>query len=208
MKKYIFIVLLLLVLLTIACGGTGSSSKEFESSSTIYEMSDVTAVGWKMKKGFRIAEFPDSTDAKWGFAPGNGREVAVIRYPSVELANSSGKQAADDQTEYVEPLDGIKYYGDKVEKTECRGLFDYPPPYSLTENNLIGIERNLFLNKNTFIEESKFPLSADCPRREPLYRVYIIEGNLVFLGELLRKEDLAMVTGALETLIMSVRGEK
>ena len=30
-------------------------------------MSDVTSVGWKMKKGFQIAEFPESTDARWGF---------------------------------------------------------------------------------------------------------------------------------------------
>lgn len=205
MKRYIFIVLSLLVLLSIACGGSGSTSEEFESSSTIYEMTDVTSVGWKMKKGFQIAEFPESTDARWGFAPPEGREVAVIRYPTVELANTNGLQAAQEQTEYIEPIEGITAYGDKVEKTACRGFQDYPPPYKLTEDKSLGINKTFILNKNSFIEETKYPISADCPRREPFYRVYLIEGNLVMLGELLRKEDLQMVDIFLEELAIKIR---
>ena len=85
MKKLFSIILILIIS---ACGGN-SGSDEFVSSSNIYEMSDVTSVGWKMKQGFQIAEFPESTDARWGFAPPEGREVAVIRYPSVELAKSA-----------------------------------------------------------------------------------------------------------------------
>ena len=50
--------------------------------------------------------------------------------------------------------------------------------------------------------------SAECPRREPFYRVYLIEGNLVFLGELLRKEDLQMVDVFLEELAIKVREGK
>ena len=206
MKIYSY-AFLLIILLTIfmACGGS-SSSDEFVSSDNVYEMSDATSAGWKMKKGFEIAEFPNSSDARWGFAPPNGREVAVIRYPSVDLANSDGLQAAKEQTEYIEPIEGIKAYGDKVEKTACRGFADYPPPYKLTDSN--GINKTYLLNKNTFVEETKSPFSADCPRREPFYRVYLIEGNLVFLGELLRKEDLQMVDVFLEELAIKVREGK
>lgn len=208
MKNYFSLSLLLIFsTIFIACGGS-SSSDEFVSSDNVYEMTDVTSVGWKMKKGFELAEFPNSTDARWGFAPPQGREVAVIRYPTVELASTDGLKAAEEQTEYIEPIEGIKAYGDKVEKTACRGFADYPPPYKLSGNNSIGLNKIYLLNKNTFIEETDFPFYADCPRREPFYRVYIIDGNLVFLGELLRKEDLGMVENALKDLVYKIRERK
>ena len=47
----------------------------------------LSLLGFKVKKDFST-EFPDSIDAKWGFH--NGRDVAVVRYPSIELAKSSG----------------------------------------------------------------------------------------------------------------------
>ncbi len=206
MKRFLPITLIF-VFLFAACG-SDSSSDEFVSSSNIYEMKDVTSVGWKMKKGFQIAEFPESTDARWGFAPPDGREVAVIRYPTVELANTNGLQAAEEQTEYIEPIEGITAYGDKVEKTTCRGFQDYPPPYKVTQEKNLGINKTFFLNKNNFIEETIDSINADCPRREPFYRVYLIEGNLVFLGELLRKEDLQMVDTFLEELAIKVREGK
>jgi hypothetical protein len=206
MKKFLPITLIFIFLFA-ACG-SDSSSDEFVSSSNIYEMKDVTSVGWKMKKGFQIAEFPESTDARWGFAPPDGREVAVIRYPTVELANTNGLQAAEEQTEYIEPIEGITAYGDKVEKTTCRGFQDYPPPYKVTQEKNLGINKTFFLNKNNFIEETIDSINADCPRREPFYRVYLIEGNLVFLGELLRKEDLQMVDTFLEELAIKVREGK
>jgi hypothetical protein len=206
MKKFLPITLIFIFLFA-ACG-SDSSSDEFVSSSNIYEMKDVTSVGWKMKKGFQIAEFPESTDARWGFAPPDGREVAVSRYPTVELANTNGLQAAEEQTEYIEPIEGITAYGDKVEKTTCRGFQDYPPPYKVTQEKNLGINKTFFLNKNNFIEETIDSINADCPRREPFYRVYLIEGNLVFLGELLRKEDLQMVDTFLEELAIKVREGK
>lgn len=206
MKRFLPITLIF-VFLFAACG-SDSSSDEFVSSSNIYEMKDVTSVGWKMKKGFQIAEFPESTDARWGFAPPDGREVAVIRYPTVELANTNGLQAAKEQTEYIEPIEGITAYGDKVEKTTCRGFQDYPPPYKVTQEKNLGINKTFLLNKNNFIEETIDSINADCPRREPFYRVYLIEGNLVFLGELLRKEDLQMVDTFLEELAIKVREGK
>ena len=205
MKKLIPIILILNILV-FSCGGD-TSSNEFVSSSNIYEMSDVTSVGWKMKKWFEIAEFPESTDARWGFAPPDGREVAVIRYPSVELANTNGLQAAQEQTEYIEPIEGITAYGDKVEKTTCRGFADRPPPYKLSPK-VNGLNSFHLSKKNIIVENEPYVPSAECPRREPFYRVYLIEGNLVFLGELLRKEDLQMVDVFLEELAIKVREGK
>ena len=205
MKKFLPFILIFIFVFA-ACGGD-SNSDEFISSSKIYEMKDVTSVGWKMKKGFEIAEFPESTDARWGFAPPDGREVAVIRYPTVELANTNGLQAAQEQTEYIEPIEGITAYGDKVEKTTCRGFADRPPPYKLSPQ---GNKINTFhlSKKNIIVENEPYVPSAECPRREPFYRVYLIEGNLVFLGELLRKEDLQMVDVFLEELAIKVREGK
>ena len=198
--------ILIFIFLFAACGGD-SSSDEFISSSNIYEMKDVTSAGWKMKKGFEIAEFPESTDARWGFAPPDGREVAVIRYPTVELANTNGLKAAQEQTEYIEPIEGITAYGDKVEKTTCRGFADRPPPYKLSpQTNKINTFH--LSKKNIIVENEPYVPSAECPRREPFYRVYLIEGNLVFLGELLRKEDLQMVDVFLEELAIKVREGK
>ena len=205
MKKFLPLILIF-IFVFVACGGD-SSSDEFASSSNVYEMKDVTSAGWKMKKGFEIAEFPESTDARWGFAPPDGREVAVIRYPTVELANTNGLQAAQEQTEYIEPIEGITAYGDKVEKTTCRGFADRPPPYKLSpQPNKIN---TFYLSKkNIIVENETYVPSAECPRREPFYRVYLIEGNLVFLGELLRKEDLQMVDVFLEELAIKVREGK
>ena len=205
MKKFLPFILIFIFVFA-ACGGD-SSSDEFISSSNIYEMKDVTSVGWKMKKGFEIAEFPESTDARWGFAPPDGREVAVIRYPTVELANTNGLQAAQEQTEYIEPIEGITAYGDKVEKTTCRGFADRPPPYKLSPQ---GNKINTFhlSKKNIIVENEPYVPSAECPRREPFYRVYLIEGNLVFLGELLRKEDLQMVDAFLEDMAIKIREGK
>ena len=206
MKKFMCMILILNILV-FSCG-SDSSSDEFVSSTNIYEMSDVTSVGWKMKKGFEIAEFPESTDARWGFYGPDGREVAVIRYPTVELANTNGLQAAQEQTEYIEPIEGITAYGDKVEKTTCRGFADYPPPYKVTQEKNFGINKTFLLNKNNFIEYAIDTVNADCPRREPFYRNYLIEGNIVLLGELLRKEDLQMVDAFLEDMAIKIREGK
>ena len=62
--------------------------------------------------------------------------------------------------------------------------------------------------KNNFIEDAIDTVNADCPRREPFYRHYLIEGNIVLLGELLRKEDLQMVDAFLEDMAIKIREGK
>ena len=57
-------------------------------------------------------------------------------------------------------------------------------------------------------ENEEVYTNQECPRREPFYRVYIIEGNLVFLGELLRGEDLQMVDAFLEEMAIKIREGK
>ena len=205
MNKLIPIIIILNILI-FSCGGD-SSSDEFVSSSNIYEMSDATSVGWKMKKGFQIAEFPESTDARWGFYGPGGREVALIRYPTVELANTNGLQAAQEQTEYIEPIEGITAYGDKVEKTTCRGFADYSTPSKMTLK-IDSFKSFYDTRKNIIPENEEVYTNQECPRREPLYREYIIEGNLVFLGELLRGEDLQMVNAFLEEMAIKIREGK
>ena len=134
--------------------------------------------------------------------------MAVIRYPTVELANTNGLQAAQEQTEYIEPIEGITAYGDKVEKTTCRGFADRPPPYKLIPFGSNKINSFHLSKKNIFVENEPYVPSAECPRREPFYRNYLIEGNLVLLGELLRKEDLQMVDAFLEDMAIKIREGK
>ena len=75
-----------LICLTILSVLSCSSLAPLEESNKIYSMDDVSSVGFKVKKDFST-EFPNSIEAKWGFH--KGRDVAVVRYPSIELAKSS-----------------------------------------------------------------------------------------------------------------------
>ena len=58
-------------------------------------MDEIVVIGIKIKGDFET-NFPESTDSKWGFL--KGREIAIIRYPTVELALTLGKTAAEEQT--------------------------------------------------------------------------------------------------------------
>ena len=54
-------------------------------------------------KGDFETKFPEATDAKWGFL--KGREVAIIRYGSVDLAKTLGNVVGEEQTEILEVKD-------------------------------------------------------------------------------------------------------
>ena len=181
----------LAVLLVSSC----SSSAPLEESTKIYSIDDVASAGFKVKKDFST-EFPDAIDAKWGFH--NGRDVAVVRYPSIELAKSSGFISGTEQTELIEVVEKNIAYGSKVERTECRGDAQNKPDssdvYKRHSRGMIGKENVLFLNKtNLFGDEAKVltnrPAHAPCVRREPMYTQFIIYGNLLIMAEPLATED-------------------
>ena len=140
------------LLLIIGC----STETPIQEVTKIYSMDDVAVVGIKMKGDFKT-DFPQSSDAKWGFL--KGREVAIIRYPTIELAKTLGKTAGDEQTELLEVIEKNIAHGPKVEKIECRGHTGY------------GVHGNC------------------SSRREPMYTEFIIHGNLVIMGEPLATED-------------------
>ena len=108
-------------------------------------------------KGDFETDFPESTDSKWGFL--KGREIAIIRYPTVELALTLGKTVAEEQTELIEVVEKNIAHGPKVERKECRGHTGQ------------GIHGNC------------------ASRREPMYTEYIIYGNLVLMIEPLATEE-------------------
>ena len=185
------IILFSLILLIFAC----SQEEEITEVTKIFSMDEVSSAGFKVKKDFNT-EFPDSTDAKWGFY--KGRDVAVLRYASLELANSAGALAGREQTEQIEVVEKNIAHGPKVERTECRGHKQNKPNsssvyYKSFRNNL-GFENSLIVNKNAFIEEfdNSEPMKPSwmaCVRREPMYTEFKIHGNLIILMEPLATED-------------------
>ena len=146
------------------------------NSNLIYEKDDLSLIGWKNKGGFQT-EFPESNFSRWGYI--KGREVAIILYDTPELASNFGQIAGHEQTEIIEQNktdsdsgDSGSFYGPKVEKTGCRG----------------------------FSGAALF--RGECPRREPLYTVFQINGNALFLFEPLRSEDNILASERLNELII------
>ena len=148
-----------------------------------YEFEDFSLIGWKQKGEFETV-FPKSLHAKWGYIKGS--EVGIIFYENSELANIEGKNAGSEQTEFLTENsvstqnkgDTGSFFGPKVEKTDCRG-FD---------------QKTLF--------------RGECPRREPLYTVYKVDGNIVILLEPLREENLDDTKNRLEELLSELKSRK
>ena len=187
--KYILLIVSLLIFNGCSLA-TGS-----KNVTKIFSMEEVVAAGIKSKGDFET-KFPESTDAKWGFF--DGREVAILRYPTVDLANTAGNTTAIEQTEKIEVVEKNIAHGLKVEKTKCRG---YKPGVGVSgrgglklsssfnaNNALSGV---LITNKLILLEtdaQEHFE-AAPCVRREPMYTEFIIHGNLVIMAEPLPTED-------------------
>ena len=75
MKKFLFILLILLL----SC----SSNSKLESNK-VYSIEDIKSTGIKIQGKFET-DFPESIESSWAFF--KGREVAVLVYPSTDLAN-------------------------------------------------------------------------------------------------------------------------
>ena len=182
-KKILFILLLFLL----SC--SGNSKLE---SNKIYTVEDIKSTGIKIQDKFET-DFPESIESSWAFF--KGREIAVLMYPSLDLANTIGKIAAEEQTELIEVVEKNIAYGEKVEKTTCRGQGDSGGwtgrgGIKLGEyiSSDLGIDNTLIINKLKFFSDDKVEYldAPACPRREPLYTEYIIYGNIIFLIEPLR----------------------
>ena len=190
MYKVLFIVISLFIVI-------GCSQEETKDTNKIYSMEDVALTGIKIKKDFQT-DFPEATHAKWGFL--KGREIAVFRYPTIELANTLGKTAGEEQTEEIEVVEKNIAHGPKVEKTECRGHTQNKPNSSdvyklnIKLNSNSQFSNTFIINKAKLFEDQMnlFPLKPswmECVRRAPMYTEFIIIGNLVILSEPLATED-------------------
>ena len=179
MKKFLFIVLILLL----SC--SGNSKLE---SNKIYSFEDMKNTGIKIQGQFET-DFPQSIESSWAYY--KGRELGFLMYPSTDLANKNGKIAAEEQTELIEVVEKNIAYGEKVEKTTCRGYGDIVLENQKLGEDIssnLGIDNTLIINKLKIFNDDKIEHSKEisCPRREPLYTEYIIYGNIVFLIEPLR----------------------
>ena len=192
MRKFLFLINFVSLLVFIGC-----SQPESKDTNKIYSMEDLAVIGIKIKKDFQT-EFPEATHAKWGFL--KGREVAVFRYPTIELANTLGKTAGEEQTEEIEVVEKNIAHGPKVEKTECRGHKANKPNSSdvyklnIKLNSNSQFSNTFIINKAKLFEDQMnlFPLKPswmECVRRAPMYTEFIIIGNLVILSEPLATED-------------------
>ena len=187
MKK--FLGLLISFVFIFACSST---SEEPVQVDTVYSIEDASKLGIKnlMKNDF-VTIFPEVTDAKWGFW--KGREVAIIRYESVENARTKGKIIAEEQTDLIEVVEKNIAHGPNVEKTKCRGDAYGGNPYMLLPKYDIGFGQMLNLSKSSFLE-SEFDLEANsvrdgCVRREPMFIEFRIHGNLIIMIEPMPDED-------------------
>ena len=192
MRNFLFLINFVSLLVFIGC-----SQPESKDTNKIYSMEDLAVIGIKIKKDFQT-EFPEATHAKWGFL--KGREVAVFRYPTIELANTLGKTAGEEQTEEIEVVEKNIAHGPKVEKTECRGHKANKPNSSdvyklnIKLNSNSQFSNTFIINKAKLFEDQMnlFPLKPswmECVRRAPMYTEFIIIGNLVILSEPLATED-------------------
>jgi len=197
---FIFVILILFF---------GCSGGKNEIENKIYSLDDVVGAGYKIKGDFNT-EFPETTIVKWGFY--KGREVAVVVYPSTELANTLGKIAGEEQTERIEVVEKNIAHGPKVEKLVCRGhargggwTGRHGIKLNLRWNSEDGLGDKFIINKSRFFENQiDVPHGKVCVRREPLYTEFLIHGNLILLVEPLATEDSEETIEFLKELIKAI----
>ena len=188
----------------------GCSKQETNSINKIYSLEDVVSTGYRVKGEFKTAKFPETTIVKWGFY--KGREVAVAEYPTIELANTLGKIAGEEQTEKIEVVEKNIAHGPKVEKLICRGhsrgggwTGRHGIKFDVRWNSEEGLGNTLIINKSRlFQNDIDLPHGRTCVRREPLYTEFRIHGNLVLMVEPLATEDSEKTIEFLNELIKSI----
>ena len=188
----------------------GCSKQETESINKIYSLEDVVSTGYRVKGEFKTAKFPETIIVKWGFY--KGRQVAVAVYPTIELANTLGKIAGEEQTEKIEVVEKNIAHGPKVEKLICRGhsrgggwTGRHGIKFNVRWNSEEGLGNTLIINKSRlFQNDIDLPYGKTCVRREPLYTEFLIHGNLILIVEPLATEDPESTIEFLEELIKAI----
>ena len=188
----------------------GCSKQETNSINKIYSLEDVVSTGYRVKGEFKTAKFPETTIVKWGFY--KGREVAGAVYPTIELANTLGKIAGEEQTEKIEVVEKNIAHGPKVEKLICRGhsrgggwTGRHGIKFDVRWNSEEGLGNTLIINKSRlFQNDIDLPHGRTCVRREPLYTEFRIHGKLVLMVEPLATEDSEKTIEFLNELIQSI----
>ena len=145
-----------------------------------YKENDFSKIGWKEKGEFKT-KFDGSIYSKWGYIKGS--EMAVILFEDRISAQDLGKKYGFEQTEMLDQPqetaensgDTGSFYGKNVEKTDCRG----------------------------FSGAALF--RGECPRREPLYTVYLIDENLLLMLEPTRSENKESTEMRLSKIISDLR---
>lgn len=204
MRTYLFLGLILSALFIFSCSSTAGEPVQVD---IVYSMEDASKLGIKnlMKNDFET-DFSEATDAKWGFW--KGREVAIIRYASVEMARTLGKVAAEEQTELIEVTEKNTAHGPKVEKTKCRGDAYGGNPYMLSPKYNIGVGETLIINKSSFLDlDSEIATDGvrdGCVRREPMFIEFRIHGNLVIMVEPMPEEDRPTMNKIIDEIVVKL----
>jgi hypothetical protein len=147
----------------------------FVDSEKIFSSADMKAIGWKSQKDL-LLEYPESTEATWGYL--NTKEVAILVYPSAEVARVQGLAAAKAQTAVGEDGQATG----EIDRISCRdaqgqsavGLLDVRE--SLGDPHMVRVSFTKESSDTTF--EPRV-----CSNKYPTYTDYRIIGNMVVLCE-------------------------
>lgn len=186
-------IMIVSMMLVVACGADDSSpgsSANSDSSSnsserdasefiiesdTTFSIDDIKALGWKEQRDFAL-DYPESTDAKWGFI--NTKELGVLVYPSAAIAQVQGAEAALTQTALGPDGKSIGVQ----DRISCRqaqgqsavGLVD---PVDSTGPADGSRAFRISFSSDTSVEQKI------CANKYPKYRDFRILGNIVLLCE-------------------------
>jgi hypothetical protein len=155
--------------------GNEDPAQFFVDSEKIFSSADMKAIGWKSQKDL-LLEYPKSTEATWGYL--NTKEVAILVYPSAEVARVQGLASAKAQTAVGEDGQATG----EIDRISCRdaqgqsavGLLDAIEPAHDPHMVRVSFTKE---SSNTAFEPRV------CSNKYPTYTDYRIIGNMVVLCE-------------------------
>lgn len=182
-RRILLPLMLLVAVALAACGtddGSPASSGDSDGSQFIVESAltfsgdNLKSLGWKEQKDF-VLEYPESVEAKWGYL--NTKELGILVYPSAEIAQVQGLQAAKEQT--ATGADGqAEGVIDRISCRDAQGqsAVKMIEPRRSTGSDVIHISFQPEVSQDTI--EPRV-----CSNKFPTYTEYRIIGNMVILCE-------------------------